>query len=126
MKLSGVANNHVIGYEFNGKLVSDKNGKLSIDKTLEIVEPVNLKAGKAINIARHIGITPIFAAGNSIGDLEMLSYTKQNKFPALCLVVDHDDSEREYKYDFEKRVWQAAKQQGWFVVSMKNDFKVVF
>ena len=50
---------------------------------------------------RHIGRRPIFAAGNSAGDREMLEYAHTGERPSLCLVVDHDDAEREYAYEGE-------------------------
>ena len=53
---------------------------------------------KAINIQAHIGRRPILAAGNSAGDTEMLEYAHTGERPSLCLVVDHDDAEREYAY----------------------------
>ncbi len=53
---------------------------------------------KAVNIQAHIGRRPILAAGNSAGDREMLEYAHTGDHPSLCLVVDHDDEEREYAY----------------------------
>ena len=50
----------------------------------------------------------------------------------LMLLVHHDDAAREYAYDRDSRVGHldealdAAKQQGWTVVSMKNDWKHIF
>ena len=53
---------------------------------------------KVVNIQAHIGRRPIVAAGNSAGDREMLEYAHTGEHPSLCLVVDHDDEEREYAY----------------------------
>jgi len=45
--------------------------------------------------------------------------------------VNHDDAEREYKYNIndrhEKINWEASvKYKDWHVISMKNDFKTIF
>ena len=49
-------------------------------------------------IQQHIGRRPILAAGNSAGDTEMLEYAETGDRPALCLVVQHDDADREHAY----------------------------
>jgi phosphoserine phosphatase len=122
----GITRNHVLGWDYNAELKADANGKLAIFKGLDNIEPVTVEAGKVINIARNIGIRPIFAVGNSQGDIEMLTYTHQNKLPSLSVILHHDDSEREYAYDFGVKAWEVAKQQGWVVVEMKEDFRAVF
>ena len=59
----------------------------------------NEGAPKPIRIQEHIGQRAILAAGNSAGDREMLEYTASGPRPSLCLLVDHDDPEREYAYE---------------------------
>ena len=59
----------------------------------------------------------------------MLKSTYSDKYPHLSLLLNHDDAVREYSYpnETERAQWLAtAKQEGWRVVSMKNDFKKVF
>jgi phosphoserine phosphatase len=81
--------------------------------------------GKPLAILRHIGKPPIFAAGNTIGDLEMLQYATKRNGPGMGIVIVHDDAEREYAYDHSDIV-EAARKNGWEVLSMRNDFKVIF
>jgi hypothetical protein len=88
--------------------------------------------GKPINIHLGIGRKPILAFGNSDGDMEMLEYTDSGAGPRLMLLLHHDDAQREFAYDRQSRVgrldkaWDLAKQRGWIVVSMKNDFAAIF
>jgi phosphoglycolate phosphatase-like HAD superfamily hydrolase len=87
----------------------------------------NDKHVKPTNIELHIGRKPIFAAGNSDGDYEMMEYTLAGDGPSMAILVHHDDEEREFSYmsGTEKAVEDADKQ-GWYVISMKNDFKEIF
>lgn len=90
------------------------------------------KSGKPVAINQHIGRRPIAAFGNSDGDLQMLQYTGAGSGAHFCLYVHHDDSAREYAYDradhlakLDKGLDEAAAK-GWTVVSMKNDWKVIY
>lgn len=91
------------------------------------------KAGKPVGIQLFIGRQPIAAFGNSDGDLEMLQWTTKDKTkPRLAMIIHHDDGVREWKYDkdsyfgrLDKALIQAP-EQGWIVVSMKNDWNKVF
>ena len=46
--------------------------------------------------------------------------------------MHHTDAEREYAYERQSQIgkldkaWDEAKQRGWTVVDMKQDWKVVF
>jgi hypothetical protein len=94
--------------------------------------------GKAIGINQHIGRRPIAAFGNSDGDREMLEYTKAGAGVRLAMLVLHDDAAREYAYGpaqglpdtkmgaFTPALYEQAKQDGWTVISMKDDWKPVF
>jgi hypothetical protein len=85
-----------------------------------------------------IGRRPFAAFGNSTGDGQMLEYTKAGDGARLSTLVLHDDSEREYAYGpaeglpntkvgtFTQALYDEAKKDGWFVISMKNDWKKVF
>jgi len=88
---------------------------------------------KVANIQRHLGRRPIFAAGNTAGDREMLEYALAADGPTLALLVDHDDAEREYAYqaqagtiDFEGDLVQFGRDIGWTVASIFNDWATVF
>ena len=122
----GIPKENVIGWNYNAELKTDKKGKLEIYKTGPAVEPVSNNNGKVVDIERMVGKIPVIAVGNSSGDIAMLTYTHQNKLPSMCLIVKHDDPVREYEYDFGEKVSRAAEEQGWHVISMKNDFKIIF
>jgi phosphoglycolate phosphatase-like HAD superfamily hydrolase len=90
------------------------------------------KAGKPVGINQHIGRRPTMAFGNSDGDFQMLEWTTAGKGARFGLIVHHTDGEREWDYDrkshigrLDKGLDEAAKR-GWVVVSMKDDWKVVF
>jgi phosphoglycolate phosphatase-like HAD superfamily hydrolase len=89
------------------------------------------KAGKPAAIQHHIGRRPIFAAGNSDGDFEMLEWTTSGDGPRFGLIVHHDDAEREFAYDRDSHIGRLAKgldegpKRGWTMVSMKNDWRTI-
>lgn len=82
---------------------------------------------KPLQIWGHVGRRPLLAAGNSNGDLPMLEFAHRSDGTTLKLLIDHDDSDREFAYasGAEKALSEAAAR-GWTVVSMKNDFVNVF
>ena len=90
------------------------------------------KAGKPVGIHQHIGKRPLAAFGNSDGDQQMLQWTAAGNGKRFMLLVHHTDSEREFAYDRKSRIGKLdkaldlAKQRGWTVVDMKNDWKVVY
>ncbi len=123
-----VGSSGVVKYEWNdGKPMLVKESK---------VEFIDDGAGKAVGINRFIGRHPIFAFGNSDGDLEMLQWTTNGPDsgpkPRIGLIVHHTDAEREYAYDRHSAVGRldkaldAAPKEGWHVVSMKDDWKQIF
>ncbi len=88
---------------------------------------------KVANIQRHLGRRPIFAAGNTAGDREMLEYALAADGPTLALLVDHDDAEREYAYvaqagtvDFEGDFVEFGRSLGWTIASIRDDWTAVF
>jgi phosphoglycolate phosphatase-like HAD superfamily hydrolase len=95
-------------------------------------------AGKPEGIHLMIGRRPYAAFGNSIGDRQMLEYTKAGEGTRLSMIVLHDDAQREYAYGpaqglpdtkvgtFTQALYDEAKKQGWTVISMKNDWKRIF
>jgi phosphoserine phosphatase len=96
------------------------------------------KAGKPVAINQHIGRRPIAAFGNSRGDKEMLEYTQGGNGARFELLVLHDDAAREYAYGpakglpdvklgaFTQAVYNQAQNDGWTVVSMKDDWKQIY
>ena len=89
-------------------------------------------AGKPVGINQHIGRRPIFAFGNSDGDLQMLQWTVAGDGKRFAGIVHHTDGEREFSYDKGTHVGRLdkalieARTKGWTVVDMQKDWKVIF
>jgi phosphoglycolate phosphatase-like HAD superfamily hydrolase len=82
---------------------------------------------KPVRIWSRIGRRPILSCGNSNGDVPMLAYSGREGSPALRLLLLHDDDEREFSYTAgAEQALEVAGQQGWTVVSMKDDWTEVF
>ncbi|OBG89353.1 acid phosphatase [Mycobacterium sp. E802] len=82
---------------------------------------------KPVRIWGRIGRRPIFAAGNSNGDIEMLEYTSAGPGPSLSLLVRHDDADREFDYTAgAEKALALAADRGWTVTSMRDDWTTVF
>jgi hypothetical protein len=112
----GIYKENVIGtaaeYSFSdGKIVRAEHalGGLDIGK------------GKPEHIFAQTGRLPVFAGGNADVDIEMLEAAK------FAVLINHDDDEREFAYTSggEKSL-AKAKELGWTVVSMKDDWKSVY
>nr|WP_029075289.1 HAD family hydrolase [Kaistia adipata] len=99
---------------------------------LPAVEFVDDGPGKPVGINRFIGKRPVFAAGNSDGDLEMLQWTTLNSGPRFGLIVHHTDAVREWAYDRDSHIGRLDKaldeapKRGWLVVDMKNDWTKIY
>ena len=77
---------------------------------------------KPVRIWDRTGRRPIFAAGNSNGDIEMLQFTAAGTGPSMSLVVRHDDAEREFDYTAgAEKALEIAGTHGWAVASMRDD-----
>ena len=93
---------------------------------------VDDKAGKPVGIQMHIGRRPIFAFGNSDGDLQMFQWTAAGQGPRFIGIVHHTDAKREFAYDRKSSIGRLdkgldeAQVKGWTVVDMKKDWKRVF
>jgi hypothetical protein len=82
---------------------------------------------KPTRIWSRVGRRPILAAGNSNGDIEMLRFAEHHLRPSLSLLVYHDDAEREFAYDAgAERSLEIARERGWTIVSMRDDWKTVY
>lgn len=114
---------NVIGTTILTKWVETDQGSHFI-RVPEIVQPINDQEGKPINILYKVGKVPVIAIGNSPGDYPMLQFSKNARL-SLQMIVNHDDSLREYVYDYEK-MKKMCRDNGWKEISMKDDFKVVF
>jgi hypothetical protein len=59
--------------------------------------------------------------------LRMLQFIGEPNRPALCLLLLHDDVDREFDYTAgAERALERARTDGWTVVSIANDWKEVF
>lgn len=125
-----IPNEQVIGTMFEGK-VNKTEDTMNIDYLPKIWH-FNDKEGKPIAIEHLIGKKPIFAFGNSDGDLPMLEWTKTNTFPNLTLLLHHTDAKREYAYDSKSKIGKLDKglddgKKGIHIlVDMKEEFKEIF
>ncbi len=91
------------------------------------------KAAKPVGIEQHIGRRPVFTAGNSDGDYEMLQWTSTaTGFPRFGMIVHHTDEAREWAYDRESHIGRLnrglddAGTYHWVIVDMKSDWKKVY
>ena len=125
----GTAGGTTYGYDKKGKPFLTKDPKLLLNDN---------NAGKPEGIHLMIGRRPYAAFGNSTGDRQMLEHTKAGDGERLAMLVLHDDAQREYAYGpalglpttkvgtFTQALYDQAKKDGWFVISMKNDWKRIF
>jgi hypothetical protein len=82
---------------------------------------------KPIRIWSRLGRRPLIAGGNSNGDVPMLRFAGGPNRPALRLLVLHDDPERDFDYvKGAEKALEAARSEGWTVVSVKDDWGSVF
>jgi phosphoglycolate phosphatase-like HAD superfamily hydrolase len=126
-EIYGIPRSMIIGSSVTFTYAEDAHGVAQVMRTKEIEQPIDDGPGKPLHIHRAIGRRPIMAAGNSDGDIHMLKYAVGGQGPRLGLLLHHDDAEREYAYDGgTEKALQLAPQEGWIVVSMKNDWKTVF
>ncbi|MDQ1064366.1 HAD family hydrolase [Stenotrophomonas sp. SORGH_AS_0282] len=102
----------------------DGIGKVVHTSKLEVFDD---GPNKVVRIWSRIGARPIFAAGNSNGDIQMLQFATQGKGASLALLVTHDDDEREIAYTSGAQKSVAlAKERGWPLVSVREDWAKVF
>jgi phosphoglycolate phosphatase-like HAD superfamily hydrolase len=130
-RVYGIPPEQVVGSSGVVKFQIGADGKPELLKLAKI-EFVDDGPGKPAGINRFIGRRPIFAFGNSDGDLQMLQWTMAGQGPRFAGLVHHTDAEREYAYDRESKVGKLdkaldeANAKGWAVVDMKRDWKAVF
>jgi phosphoglycolate phosphatase-like HAD superfamily hydrolase len=134
-KVYGIPPEQVIGTMIDAKFEM-RDGVPTIVKTEKLIL-MDDKVGKPVGIYRNIGRRPIFAAGNSDGDLQMLQYTtiardRDDTTPRFGLIVHHTDADREWAYDRQSHIGQLdkaldeASQRGWVVVDMKADWRQIY
>jgi phosphoglycolate phosphatase-like HAD superfamily hydrolase len=130
-KVYGIPPEQVVGSSGVVKFETGADGKPELVK-LPKVEFIDDGPGKPAGINRFIGRRPIFAFGNSDGDLQMLQWTAAGTGARFAGLVHHTDAEREYAYDRISKVGKLDKAldeataKGWTVVDMKRDWNKVF
>jgi phosphoserine phosphatase len=132
----GIAPNRVIGMDVKLKSRSQET-EAGVDYTMGKDEDLlrtdeliikNLKTNKVLQISQEIGKVPVLSFGNSSGDCAMHNYSLGNsqcKTAAFMLVADDDVRDHA---DLEEGARREAKwrQNGYTVISMKNDFKTIY
>jgi phosphoserine phosphatase len=131
-QLYGVAPEGVVGtlIEYEYLTVDDAP---ALRRTGTVFGPANEGPAKVLHIQHHLGRRPVFAAGNSAGDREMIEWAVAAPGPSLGLLVDHDDADREFAYESvagtfstDERVVDVGRRQGWTIVSMRRDWTTIF
>jgi phosphoglycolate phosphatase-like HAD superfamily hydrolase len=137
LQMYGIPSEQVIGTAPYTKYEYQQDGKPFLMRDPKFLLQNNY-AGKAENIHLIIGRKPQAAFGNSTGDQQMLEFTKSGNGLRLAMLVLHDDAIREYAYGpaqglpdskigtFPQSLYNEAQNNGWIVISMKNDWKQIF
>ena len=126
----GVPKHQVIGSSIKTKY--DYNDGNPVIRRLPELNFIDDKEGKPEGINQYIGRKPVFASGNSDGDLQMLRWTDSNSYNSFQLYLHHTDADREWAYDRESSIGRLdkgldeANAKGWTVIDMKKDWKVIY
>jgi hypothetical protein len=130
-KVYGIPPEQVIGSSVKTKFEL-RDGKPVLVRLPE-VNFIDDKEGKPVGINHYIGRRPIAAFGNSDGDRQMLEWTQGGGGARLMMLVHHDDAAREFAYGAESKIgtfsdalMAEANSKKWTVISMKDDWKVIF
>lgn len=127
----GVPPEQVVGSSVRTELRFDGDGKMQLFKRPEL-QSFDDREVKVENIGLHIGRRPLFAFGNSDGDLAMMRYVIAGEGRRMALLLHHDDAHREFAYDRDFRLsplaeaLDQAQDYGVTVVSMVRDWAQVF
>ncbi len=136
-KVYGIPPEQVVGSALATEYGYAKDGTPQLIKVPKLMLNDN-NAGKPEGIHLMIGRKPQAAFGNSTGDQQMLEYAGAGDGARLSMLVLHDDAKREYAYgpatglpatkigELTQALYDEAKQKGWTVISMKNDWKKIF
>ena len=126
----GIPKDQVIGSSI--KTAYDYNDGNPVIRRLPEIDFIDDKEGKPEGIHKFIGRKPVFASGNSDGDLQMMRWAASNELKSFMLYVHHTDSVREWAYDRDSHIGRLdkgldeANEKGWTVIDMKNDWKVIY
>lgn len=126
----GIPPEQVIGTTFVTQF-QDQDGKYSILREPKLALNDD-GPGKPVSIQSIIGRRPIFAFGNSDGDLQMLQWTTAAEGKRFAGIVHHTDAKREWAYDRDSKIGRldkaldAAKVNNWTVVDMAKEWKNIY
>ena len=126
----GIPRDQVVGSSIKTEFTV-KDGNPIIMRLPEI-DFIDDKEGKPLGINKFIGRKPVFASGNSDGDLQMLQWTASGDGLRFMLYLQHTDSIREWAYDRESHIGRLdkgldeASEKGWTIINMKDDWKVIY
>ena len=129
-RVYGIPPENVVGSSIKTKYEL-RDGHPAITRLPEI-DFIDDGPGKPVGIHKFIGRRPIAAFGNSDGDIEILEWTTAGPGRSFGLIVHHDDAQRENAYDRDSHFGRLARgldeasARGWTIVSIKNDWKVVY
>ena len=133
----GIPPEQIIGTAIAAQYTYNKDGQGILVRPPKVLLNDNF-SGKPEDIYLFTGRHSKAAFGNSTGDQQMLEYTQAGGGAFLVMIVLHDDAQREYAYGpaqglpdtkvgtFTQALYDEAKAKGWFVISMKNDWKRMF
>jgi len=133
----GIPPEQIVGTAAGTTYSYDKNGDPILTKDPKLLLNDN-NAGKPEGIHLMIGRRPHAAFGNSTGDRQMLEYAHAGDGARLAMILLHDDPKREYAYGpahglpdtkvgtFTQALYDEAKDKGWTVISMKDDWNRIF
>jgi hypothetical protein len=120
----GIPRERVIGSSAALAYDSDRGGTISHKAEADYLDD---GPEKPLRIWSRTGRRPLLAAGNSNGDVPMLHFSQHKDKSSLRLLVRHDDADREFAYTAgAEQALEQADQDGWTVVSVKNDWATVF
>lgn len=123
-EIYAIPKDHVVGSSWRTSLEEQDNRWVVMRKPG--FNSLNVGKNKPLNIHLHVGRRPILAVGNSDGDIQMLQYTSDQQH-SLVLLLQHDDARREYEYlNDSVRSRETGIREGWQVISMEQDFSVIF
>ncbi len=130
--LYAVPPENVVGTLIEYDYASGADGP-ALTRTSRLLGDPNDGSAKVVHIQTQLGRRPVFAAGNTTGDQEMLHWAHTADGPSMALLVDHDDGVREFRYagtgesgpDSEP-ILEVARRQAWSVASMAEDWHTIF
>jgi phosphoglycolate phosphatase-like HAD superfamily hydrolase len=126
----GIPPEQVIGTTFVTQF-QNKDGKFSILRQGKLAHNDD-GPGKPESIESIIGRRPVFAFGNSDGDLQMLQWTTAGEGRGLAGLVHHTDGQREWAYDRKSNIGRLDKAldqatgNKWVVVDMAKEWTRIY